>query len=99
MSMRKKITPMSAIRAKCIECCCGNAAEVRRCEIADCALHPYRSGHNPARASIGGNPRKCDFPADSANSTKPFVNRNHPEYENTFPPFQAENVNSSVKRR
>ena len=55
--MSKKITPMSAIRAKCIECCCGNAAEVRRCEIADCALHPYRSGHNPARAGIGGNRR------------------------------------------
>lgn len=33
-----------AIRAKCLECCCGNAAEVRRCRMVDCGLWPYRLG-------------------------------------------------------
>ena len=36
-----------AIRQKCLECCCGNAAEVRRCHITDCTLWPYRLGRVP----------------------------------------------------
>jgi hypothetical protein len=34
----------AAIRLKCLDCCCGSAAEVRRCHLTDCALHPYRMG-------------------------------------------------------
>lgn len=41
------MTPLKAIRAKCIECCCGNMAEVRRCPIKGCALYEFRMGHNP----------------------------------------------------
>lgn len=41
------MTPLKAIRAKCIECCCGNMAEVKRCPIKDCALYEFRMGHNP----------------------------------------------------
>lgn len=41
------ITPMAAIRNKCLDCCCWNAAEVTRCELTKCALHPYRFGRNP----------------------------------------------------
>ena len=41
------LTPIKAIRAHCIECCCGNMAEVRRCELEKCTLHPYRMGHRP----------------------------------------------------
>ena len=37
-----------AIRMKCLECCGGNSAEVRRCEISDCTLWPWRSGSRPA---------------------------------------------------
>ena len=33
-----------AIRLKCLDCCCWQAAEVRRCHIDDCALWPYRLG-------------------------------------------------------
>lgn len=33
-----------AIRQKSLECCCGNAAEVRRCQITDCTLWPWRHG-------------------------------------------------------
>lgn len=28
----------AAIRIKCLECCCWQEAEVRRCQIRDCAL-------------------------------------------------------------
>ena len=39
-----------AIRAKCLECCSGNPAEVRRCHISDCALWPWRMGSASLRA-------------------------------------------------
>jgi len=38
------LTRTKAIRAKCLECRCNNAAEVRRCRITDCALWPWRMG-------------------------------------------------------
>ena len=42
-----KLTPMKAIRKKCLECCCGQIKEVRECNMKSCALHAYRSGHRP----------------------------------------------------
>jgi len=39
-----------AIRANCVACCAGNAAEVRRCALAACALWPFRMGTDPWRA-------------------------------------------------
>ena len=43
----KRLTPIKAIRAKCLECSCGNNAEVRECVIPSCPLYPYRMGKNP----------------------------------------------------
>lgn len=40
-------TPMKAIREKCLDCCCGSADEVRKCEATDCPLWPFRSGRHP----------------------------------------------------
>lgn len=42
-----KLTPIKAIRAKCIDCCGGQKAEVRLCPCTDCTLHPYRMGRRP----------------------------------------------------
>ena len=42
-----KLTPIKAIRSKCIECCAGQKVEVRLCPIKDCALWGYRMGHRP----------------------------------------------------
>lgn len=42
-----KLTPIRAIRAKCLECCCHQAKEVRLCPIESCPLHAYRMGHRP----------------------------------------------------
>ena len=41
------LTPIKAIRAKCVDCCCGNVAEVRRCPATSCTLYPYRMGKRP----------------------------------------------------
>lgn len=43
----KKITPMKAIRLKCLDCCCGSAHEVKLCAATQCPLYPFREGHNP----------------------------------------------------
>jgi hypothetical protein len=40
----KRLSPMKAIRAKCLDCCCDQQAEVRRCEILTCPLWRYRMG-------------------------------------------------------
>lgn len=42
-------TPLKAMRAKCLDCCCGSAQEVSLCTIPDCPLYPYRFGKSPAR--------------------------------------------------
>ena len=41
-------TPMKAIRAKCLDCCCGNQNEVRTCKLEKCSLYPYRFGCRPS---------------------------------------------------
>ena len=41
--------PLKAIREKCLDCCCGNSAEVRKCVAVECALWPFRMGTNPFR--------------------------------------------------
>lgn len=45
--MIKKITPLKAIRKKCIDCCGGSLKEVRLCTAIRCDLHPLRFGHKP----------------------------------------------------
>lgn len=39
-------SPIKAIREKCLDCCVGQALEVRRCVAVDCALWPFRMGIN-----------------------------------------------------
>lgn len=42
-----KLTPMKAIRQKCLDRCNGQYKEVRLCTAKDCALYEYRHGHRP----------------------------------------------------
>ena len=49
-----KITPLKAIRRKCLDCSNFQPSEVRECEITDCPLFNYRFGTNPNRKGIGG---------------------------------------------
>lgn len=48
-------TPIKAIRAKCLDCCCDSMQEVRLCPISDCPLHPYRFGHRPKKGDLTDN--------------------------------------------
>lgn len=48
--MEQAITnPVKAIRVKCLDCCCGQANEVKLCTVNNCALYPFRFGKNPYR--------------------------------------------------
>lgn len=49
------MTPLKAIRAKCLDCVCGQLQEVRLCPCKDCPLYPFRMGKNPNRAGVTNN--------------------------------------------
>lgn len=42
------------VRAKCLDCSCGQESEVRKCTALACALWPYRMGTNPFTNRKGG---------------------------------------------
>jgi len=41
--------PLRALRARCLDCCCGQPNEVRKCISVDCPSWPFRMGKNPFR--------------------------------------------------
>lgn len=47
--MAKVLTPVKAIRAKCIDCSGGELKEVKECVVYDCPIYPYRMGKRPKK--------------------------------------------------
>jgi hypothetical protein len=43
----KRLSPLKAIRLHCIDCCCGQIKEVRKCTATTCNLWVFRMGHRP----------------------------------------------------
>jgi hypothetical protein len=43
----KPMSPMQAIRRKCLDCSGSQIAEVRFCEAITCSLWPFRAGRHP----------------------------------------------------
>ena len=43
----RPMSPMQAIRRKCLDCSGQQPAEVRLCEATSCALWPFRAGRHP----------------------------------------------------
>ena len=41
--------PLKALRARCLDCCCGVASEVRKCTAVGCPSWAFRMGTNPFR--------------------------------------------------
>ena len=41
----ERLSRSKAIRMKCVDCCCGNMAEVRKCPATNCPLWRYRMGY------------------------------------------------------
>ncbi len=62
----RKLTPLKAIRTKCMDCSCYQPKEVRLCTCTQCPLYSFRFGKNPARRGIGS-------------STPPFLKKHQPE--------------------
>ena len=46
-SDKKYLSPLKAIRQKCLDCCCWSPYEVAQCTAVKCPLHVYRSGKKP----------------------------------------------------
>jgi len=46
---KKIISPLKAIRAKCLECSTGSPVVVKNCNIPECELFNFRFGKNPFR--------------------------------------------------
>lgn len=46
------ISPMKAIKLKCLDCCCGNWGEVKACTAIKCPLWPFRMGKNRWRVPM-----------------------------------------------
>ena len=42
--MQERISRSKAIRLKCLDCCAGQSAEVRKCAATHCPLWRYRMG-------------------------------------------------------
>lgn len=58
----KPVSPMKAIREKCLDCCCAQPSEVRACEAVKCAFWPFRSGSHPyTAAKMEKPPLEADF--------------------------------------
>ena len=41
--------PLKALRARCLDCCCQQPSEVRKCTAVACPSWPFRMGTNPFR--------------------------------------------------
>jgi len=57
-SGKHRMSPMSAIRAKCLDCTCYQAIEVTKCDIKECPLWRFRSGRNLTAPRVAGRPQK-----------------------------------------
>ena len=79
---RKRLTPVKAIRAKCLDCCCQQIVEVRFCTANQCPLHPYRMGKRPE--TMQKNVPGGTFPED-----------NHEGYSDTTEATESEETEDS----
>lgn len=61
--MEERITRGKAIRLKCLDCCCGNSAEVRQYPATNCPLWRYRMGSEKKAEELrsGGNSPQNDL--------------------------------------
>lgn len=47
-----RMSPLRALRLRCVDCCAGSAHEVRLCVSVTCPPWPFRMGSNPWRTPI-----------------------------------------------
>lgn len=76
MSNNKYLTPLQAIRKKCLDCCGGAYGVIRDCPIRTCTLYPYR---------LGKLPKESMNPEDSEAGRKSILSEKLMGYEGTLP--------------
>ena len=47
-----RMSPLKALRLRCVDCCAGSAHEVRLCVSVTCPSWPFRMGSNPWRGPV-----------------------------------------------
>lgn len=52
----KPMSPLTAIRRKCLDCSCYQPGEVRQCQAIACPLWPFRAGRHPWIVERRGKP-------------------------------------------
>jgi hypothetical protein len=58
--MTERVSRSKAIRLKCLDCCCGQAAEVRKCPAESCPLWRFRMGREIKGDSSEGTEHEND---------------------------------------
>jgi hypothetical protein len=58
----KLLTPVKAIRAKCIDCTGHQPKEVRECPVYYCPCWPYRMGRRPSETTYAERPPRYEVP-------------------------------------
>ena len=77
----ERLTPLQAIRQRCLWCSNDSRSWVRNCRAFDCPLHPFRMGTDPFRAQPGkrqtgsGKIGKGQISGDSDHATAPGAPR------------------------
>ena len=71
----KRISPLKAIRHKCLDCCCGSSYEVKLCTVERCALYPFREGHNPYKKRREYTDEERDALKSHLSQIRPSTNR------------------------
>lgn len=54
----RSLTPLKAIRLKCLDCSGDSAEEVKKCVIPHCPLYPFRLGKHPFKKPMSEEHKK-----------------------------------------
>jgi len=55
------LTPVKAIRKKCLDCTGEQPREVRLCPITNCPIYPYRMGRRPKPGDMEQEAKKSEL--------------------------------------
>ena len=73
------VSPLQAIRARCLDCCAGQVNEVAVCPVVECPAWPFRMGTNPWRLPVS------DARREAARRSMTQINARRRERDTTKP--------------
>lgn len=78
----KRMSPVQAIRANCLDCSVQQPSEVRLCEAVSCPLWPFRAGQHPyTSAKLKNRVQEAGFTQEEGSAeaaTSPSHGSQHP---------------------